>query len=316
MTNEEVEKTRQRYIDLLQPLFLPDDPVSNDIIQYFASLLRIVGMEDKGWDPYLESKAILEDLNAILQSDCSKEIFPDKEFTMWRMGLLMYSHIVEMDAPYEVITNLLRFRLGKGYSPNPYFMFLNSKEKKNFKRLGIYPHQKIKIIKMLSTEAGISVGDIFDEFYDGNLRNAISHSDYILIDEQFRVRNGTGAFGAYSIPLEKLNETITKAKLFISTIFGLDRLAREKWGEKRQQAIPYDPVYKGLIEIWADDEMLMCGFKVHWPNNSESIYRRTKNGIDMINCMLDIKNSKVEFMVGLYARERGEFSPLGKQKGT
>jgi len=278
MTDEEIEKTRQRYIDLLQPLFLPDDPVSNDIIQYFASLLRIVGMEDKGWDPYLESRSILEDLNAILQSEHSEEIFPDKDSTMWRMGLLMYGHIVEMDAPYEVITNLLRFRLGKGYSPNPYYMFLNSSERKQFKRSGIYPHQKIKIIKILSTEARAAVGDIFDEFYNSNLRNAISHSDYILTEEQFRVKNGTGAFGAYSIPLEQLNEKITKAKLFISTLFGLDRMAREIWGEKKQQTIPYDPVYKGLIEILADDDGLMCGFKVHWPNNSESIYRRTQDG--------------------------------------
>ena len=310
MTDDEIENTRQRYIDLLKPLFLPKDPVSNDIVQYFASLLRIVGMEDKGWDPYLESRGILEDLNAILQTEHADNIFPDKDFTMWRMGLLMYSHIVEMDAPYEVIANLLRFRLGKGYSPNPYYMFLNSKEKNKFKHSGIYPYQKIKIIKSLSKEAGIFVGDIFDEFYDSRLRNAISHADYVLTEDQFRVRNGTGSIGAYSITLEKLNEIITKSKLFISTIFGLDRLAREFWGERQQQSIPYDRLYKGLIEILVDADDLMCGFKVHWPNNSESVYRRTQDGIDMTNCMLDMKNSRVEFMVGLYARQPDEFSPL------
>lgn len=311
MTDEEIEQTRQRYIDLLLPLFLPEDPVSNDIIQYFASLLRIVGMEDKGWDPYLESRGVLEDLNTILQSDYSEEIFPDKNLTMWRMGLLMYSHIVEMDAPYEVIANLLRFRLGKGYSPNPYYMFLNSKEQNRFKHSGIYPHKKIKIIKDLSVEAGLlALGEMFDEFYDNKLRNAISHSDYVLTEDQFRVRNGTGAVGAYSKPLEDLNITITKAKSFISAIFGLDRLARQFWGGNRQRAIPYDPQYKGMIEILADDENLMCGFKVHWPNNSESVYRRTKDGIEMTNCLLDFKKAKVDFMVGLYARNPGRFSPL------
>ncbi len=315
MTEEEVEQTRQRYIDALQPLFLPEDPVSNDIVRYFASLLRIVGMEDKGWDPYIESRGILEDINAILQSEHSEAIFSDKDFTMWRMGLLMYSHIVEMDAPYEVITNLLRFRLGKGYSPNPYYMFFNSKEKKKFKRSGIYPKQKIKIIKELSKETKNPIGDIFDEFYDGNLRNAISHSDYILTDDKFRVRNGTGSVGAFSITLESLNELITKAELFISTFFGLDRTAREIWGDKKCQAIPFDPVYKGLIEILANDEGLLCGFKVHWPNNSESTYRRTQDGIDMTNCMLDMKNSNIEFMVGLYACQPGEFSPLVEADG-
>jgi hypothetical protein len=109
MTEEDIEAIRQKYIDTLEPLFLPEDPVSNNI------LLRIVGMEDKGWDPYLESRAILEDLNAIFQTELPDAKFPDKNLTIWRMGLLMYSHIVEMDAPYEVITNLLRFRLGNGY---------------------------------------------------------------------------------------------------------------------------------------------------------------------------------------------------------
>ena len=52
---------RDRYINILEPLFLPDDPVSKDIIRYFASLLRVLGMEDKGWDPYAESRNILND---------------------------------------------------------------------------------------------------------------------------------------------------------------------------------------------------------------------------------------------------------------
>ena len=56
-------------------------------------------MEDKGWDPHLESRATLENLNAILQMDLPEDNFPDQDWTKWRIGLLMYSHIVEMDAP-------------------------------------------------------------------------------------------------------------------------------------------------------------------------------------------------------------------------
>jgi hypothetical protein len=225
MTEDFVEATRERFVACLQPLFLPADPVSNNIVNYFASLLRIVGMEDRGWDPFLESRAILKDLNAVMQTNLPDGTFPDKEMTVWRMGLLMYSHVVEMDAPYEVITNLLRFRLGKGYSPNPYYFLLDSVQKRRFKKSGIYPKQKIQIIKKLSNEAQLSVGDIFDEFYNNDLRNAISHSDYILTDEEFRCRNGTGAVGAFRIPLNELNEIITKSKLFIKTAQDTPQLA-------------------------------------------------------------------------------------------
>lgn len=310
MTPEEVEAVRERYYQALKPLFFPELPTKHDIINFFASLLRVVGMEDRGWDPLLESRATLEDLNGIMQMELTNDRFPDAEMTKWRMGLLMYSHMVEMDAPFEVITNLLRFHLGYGYSPNPYYQFLGKDEKKRFSRRGIFPVSKIKIIKKLSKELGINVGDLFDEFYDSKLRNAISHSDYIFTDTHFRVRNGTGALGAYTVPLEKLNETITQCKAFYSTFFGIEHAARHSFGGIAKKALPYDPHYKGLLEVLADKDGAMCGFRVHWPNGSDSTYRRTEDGIEMVNCMLAMANSTIEFMVGTYARNPGSFSPL------
>jgi hypothetical protein len=64
------------------------------------------------------------------------------------------------------------------------------------------------------------------------------------------------------------------------------------------------------MEVLVDDDSLMNGFKVHWPNNSESTYRRTEAGIDMCNCLLDLPNSTIQLFVGLYARQPDAFSPL------
>src|SRR6266446_3347415 len=94
---------RDEYIDRLRPLFLPTDPASNDIIRYFASLLRVLGMEDRGWDPYAESRAMLNDINGLFKLELPAAHFKQPDKTPWRIGLLLYSHIVEMDAPYEVI---------------------------------------------------------------------------------------------------------------------------------------------------------------------------------------------------------------------
>jgi len=77
-------------------------------------------MEGKGWDPYLESRAILEDLNSLMQLKLPKGKFPDGLAT-WRLGLILYNQVLEMSAPYEVLTNLLRFRLEEGYSANPFY---------------------------------------------------------------------------------------------------------------------------------------------------------------------------------------------------
>ena len=307
--DEKNEIIRSRYIALIASLFFPEDPVSHDIIRYFAALLRIIGVEDKGWDPYVESRAMLDDLYTLMKLDLPKDKFPDKDVTGWRLALLFYSHVVEMDAPYEVLTNLLRFRLGRGYSPNPYHDFLTAAQRKRFRPTGLFPKQKIDIIKKLSSLAGLQTGNVFDEFYRGELRNAISHSDFIFTDHGFRCRNGNG-FDAFEISFDELDNLLTKAKVFIGTFLGLESEARRHWGTFAGKGMPYDAVYKGIMEILIDDEGLMNGFKVHWPNASESFYRRTNNGIDMSNCFLDIKNSTVELLVDRYAQHPGTFSPL------
>jgi len=267
-------------------------------------------MEDRGWDPYAESRAVLDDINGLFEVNLPEAIFPQPDRTTWRLGLLLYSHIVEMDAPYEVMTNLLRFQLGKGYSPNPFFAFLSNAEKKSFRKRGISTGRKIEIIKELSNEAGLEVGTIFDDFYSNQLRNAISHSDYILADEGFRCRGGISGIRAFRIPYKELDRILMSAKAFIAAFFSVEQLARHAWGAKKQQAFAYDGRYKGLMEVLVDDRGLLCGFRVHWPNNSESTYRRTEDGIDMTNCSLDLKNATIELFVDLFARNPGQFSPL------
>lgn len=306
---------RDGYLDLLNPLFLLADPTGNDIIRYFSSLLRVLGMEDKGWDPYAESRAMLNDLDGFFKVEMPEKRFRKPEETHWRLGLLLYTHIVEMDAPYEVILNLLRFRLGDGYSPNPYFDYLSEKEQKSFRKRGISTGRKIEIIKLLSDKAGINVGAMFDEYYDNRLRNAISHSDYILTENGFRSRGGISGNKGFEISFEELDQILLSAKAFIAAFFSIEHDARSVWGRQAGKAIPYDAHYKGMMEVLADGNGLMCGFKVHWPNETDSTYRRTEYGIEMVNCILSMPNKTLTLMVGLYARDPGTFSPLVEKDG-
>jgi hypothetical protein len=265
-------------------------------------------MEDKGWDPYSESRAILEDLNALMQLPLPPERFSD-DLIIWRLGLVLYNHIIEMSAPYEVLANLLRFRLEEGYSPNPFFKYLDADQKKRAARFGLGPRNKIAVLGRLSERADVAVGSLLGEFVRWDLRNAVAHSDFILTEDSLRAR-GTTPGSSFLIPLDEVDRLLTCAKAFISAFFVLEQEARRTWGGCAGKALPYDPVYKGLMEILADDEGLMCGFKVHWPNGEESFYRRTSDGIDMANCFLSLKKETVELFVGLYARQPGDFSPL------
>ena len=96
------EAIRKRYEDILSPIFFPEEPTKHDIKLFFSSLLRVAGMEDRGWDPFAESRAVIGDIYAIMQMQLSAERFADPELTTWRVGLMLYSHIIEMSAAYEV----------------------------------------------------------------------------------------------------------------------------------------------------------------------------------------------------------------------
>ena len=181
ISNQSFETKTENYVNILKPLFFPENPVENNIIHYFSSLLRVFGMEDSGWDPYAESRALLNDFNGLFSFELPQHYFPEASSTYLRLDLLLYGHIVEMDAPYDVLANLLRFQLGKGYSPIPFSDLLSKRKLKN-----VSVKKKIVIISALSRELGYCVGDIFTEFYDNHLRNAVAHSDYILADDSFR----------------------------------------------------------------------------------------------------------------------------------
>jgi hypothetical protein len=299
----------------MTPLFFPERPTEPDIIQLFASLLRIVGMEDGGWDPYTESRAVLEDLNRLMQIPLPEDRFADQELTAWRLGLLFYNHVVEMSAPYDVLANLLRFRLGRGYSPNPFFDFLSKDERKRAAKAGLFPTKKIHIISQLGDEAGIDLKNIFSDFYSGRFRNAVAHSDFIFTADGFRCRSDI--FGkAFELSFAEVDTLITNAKAFIGAFFTLEREARRMWGGMAERSHAYDPTYKGVMEVLVGTDRLLNGFKVHWPNGSESTYQRTEAGIDMTNCMLDLETNTVALMVGQYASNRDRFSPLVEKGET
>ncbi|MDB5552420.1 MAG: hypothetical protein JWL86_2404, partial [Rhizobium sp.] len=88
------DEQRSKFFDAMIPLFDFSSFHAGNIIDYAQTLLRISGMEVGGWDPYAESRNILEDLNGFFKIDLPEERFPNRVYTDWRIGLLMYCHIV------------------------------------------------------------------------------------------------------------------------------------------------------------------------------------------------------------------------------
>jgi len=322
------QKELERYGAILAPLF---NPHGVNQFEFACALLRVGGMQSAGWDPLEESIETLADLTKLVQLDLEAGQFKDPSKTRWRLFLISYAHLVEMDAPYDVLGNLLRVRLKLQCIYDPFQEFAQDDQRK---RKGsarsrsiaapvrtMSPGQKISLIRKLATRANcMGLNDVFDEFYFTTLRNSIDHSDYVLHSGEFRMRNGLlaeeGRLTSFSpvIGLDRLNRIIGKAYGFYLALFTLERNARAWFAQFKGKAFPFDRQLKGLMEFLIDDQDLLCGLKVHWPNETDSIYRRLPSGCEATN-ILYCSNGTLSFQVVEYFQPHHPFSSLVPSDG-
>ena len=314
-----------QYEHVLAPLFTDLHRVS--AFEYASTLVRVGGMTDAGWDAVEESSEFLEDLSVLTQPGSQLAGVRDPEKTRWRLRMVSYAHLTEMDAPYELLANLLRIRLGMRYSSIPFQILKEGIKRKGehgkkLKPVSLkYPNQKIDLIKRLSKAAGIpQAGDAFNEFYFAPLRNAIDHSDYVLHQSELRLLKGfipnTTVSTSLSpvIPFARLEDIFDRSTAFYRTLFGLERKARAGFVDLKGECFrggffPDQRALKGLLEFLIDGEGLLCGWRVHWPNQLDSTYRRTAIGREAVN-MFNTPDGAVDFMPGEYFAEHDSFSPL------
>ena len=183
------------FATILNSLFwMPEFNIADRLLEFVCTLVRAAGLENTGWDSYQESLVFLADLKRLWSLDLPAETFPDVTMTRVRLYLLSYAHVTEMNFPYELIANLLRLRLGKKYSINPFGHLEQVPKPKKGKpgflqnRRPLSPETKIKEIEKLSAEAILpEVGAALRSVYDGVIRNAMFHSDYVLHDGSMRL---------------------------------------------------------------------------------------------------------------------------------
>jgi hypothetical protein len=321
-TEEPQPTSRLReFAEVLKPLFWMDEfKRADSLLEFVCALVRAAGLEDTGWDSYQESLTFLEDLKRLWSLELPKDVFPEPDHTRVRLYLVSYCHVTEMDFPYELMANLLRLRLGKKYAINPFEHLYPHPKKKSTTpsflqdRRPPSPETKIKEIERLSQEAGMpEVGRTLRGVYDRVIRNAVYHSDYVLHGGSMRLlsayrKSKRDNVMTKVIKFDELMESLNDAFAFYSALLVLYNRARSSFRGFHHSMLPFDPFYKGLLELTFDDKEL-TGFRAYWPNESLSIYSRTKEGCVAQNITFEADGS-VNFMVGLYAGDRGEFSPL------
>jgi len=243
---------------------LADSAKSSDELSYLFSLLGVnSGAEDAGWQPIGETEVVIRDLTALING-------PIRSDTAMRLVLFLYCHIIEANYIYHCVFNLLRAVEGK---PPTIFSFLEKYRK------GAPPTLNSKLKEIEDLCVRVEFTDLFDsimEIQRPDIRNAFFHSDYIIFNDQVRLKHRGSQIKR--IDYDEIVRLLEKALTFFHSFrqLQLERLSSYEDGQKIDGRVGPDGQRLAAIEVIVRDG-IASGFRSSdpfpfWPDqgNSES----------------------------------------------
>lgn len=160
-----------------------------DEFEYACALLRIRGAQGPGWDLLRETHMLIEDMLGLIDA-------PLRDYTKIRLLLLTYCHLVEVDAIYGILKNMLRVLEGQRFAVEPFWELYKSKRRRTKSRLeGVIPPSAKTVITNICGHAHKlgepNTANLLEQIFNDNVRNAFFHSDYTLHKDEFRSREAS-----------------------------------------------------------------------------------------------------------------------------
>ncbi|MDP1760219.1 MAG: hypothetical protein Q8L01_02090, partial [Candidatus Woesebacteria bacterium] len=261
------------------------------------------GMHFGHWDPAVEIQDFFEDFNQLIKAtDKSRN-----HKRLYRIGLVMYCHAVEMNMAHHILANLLLVIGGKPYSIDPFHILWKRKKGTIFDARPPSAKQKLTLLRDLASVVDeTKLIDYIEEFYNDKIRNSFYHSDYCLTETEFRYFDGGIAS---AIPLSELDEIITNCFAFYEAFFHSLKWIQRNFGvAKKYHKLPnYE-----LMEILVDKKKCVYGFKMHFSNGQVATYQREIDKVIAENLSFEDDGS-VNFFVGMFSDMKPMYMLNGKQ---
>lgn len=279
------EEAFKKYYDYLKDLF--KRAIEKNPVQFLYNVLQVSGMHYGHWDPTYEIFDFFEDFNQLLADETRKD--PNSK-RVYRIGLLMYCHAIEMALPWNFLANTLYILNGQSYNISPFFDLIKRK-KGTLYSIPPTTNQKIKRVLNLATQMKEDkLVEFIKEFFNDDVRNSFYHSDYCLTTTEFRYSDG----GIASvIPIEKIEQFITRCFAFYEAF-----LNTHGWTKAFYRAVKTFhkwPNYE-VFEILKNDKEVY-GFKVHFSNGQVAKFTREPEKVEAINLSFE-QDGSVNFFAG------------------
>lgn len=221
---------------------------SDELSFLFAILGINSGEEDIGWQPINETHSLLNDLVGLINGP----LYDDAKI---RIALLLYCHLTEANYLYHCIYNLLLTIEGR---PPKVFSFLDKY------RNGIPPSVSAKLSELRSKakqNGFVGIDEIFNEIIRSDIRNAFFHSDYILFDNELRLKHRGSELAR--VPYADVFALLEKAVDFFNGFMGLLMEARRSFPKGHRIINRKTPDGRNLssIRVLTDDKGVAVGFE-------------------------------------------------------
>lgn len=235
---------------------------------FLCTLLRVEAAGVKDWDPLRESHEALQQYANEIRARPGASSFTAPEDR--RMALLIYCHLTEIAAVYQVLANLLRCAKGFPYLLDPFADLVKAEVRKEARRAPT-PAQKMVLLRELESSPR-ALSTLMEEFFDGSLRDAFYRSEYVLLADSLRYRAPTGEIE--SLAWKEIEERIRHATAFYNAFFG----GHHAWLRALGDFSDPQKLSSGQLTLETDSQGALEGFEWKRADGSVTSFSRS-NGI-------------------------------------
>ncbi len=169
------------------------------------------GMQSAGWTTTITAHQVHDELLAFSESKEPRSI------AEIRVILMLYCQLAEAGGVYETLKNLMGV-----FTLQPYLLWPFKdlvRVKKGPKRI-IGPNANATFRDLATQAKAIGLSGLaksFEEAFRDDIRNGISHADYVIWNDGLRLRKRNGGF-AELLPFEEVNEALARGIGFFSVL--------------------------------------------------------------------------------------------------
>jgi hypothetical protein len=258
----------QSYTDILHDLYMKALKLNS--FEVLCTLLRVDASEDMDWEFYEDSQMAFEEGEGLENIRINNKDSKSAN----RGELTLYCHRLEMTAPHEMLANILRAVLHKDYLVKPFGCLGRPTSGLSFSWVGPTAQEKLNELKRQAIEVGeTQLSECIDQFFDENLRSAISSSDCEIEGEFFKwIEKGTVKQKSKASVDEIVFNCLSFYTAFLANHNHFKMMFREmprfhKW-----------PNYQ-VLEILSNDNTGLFGFNIHFPNGTRASFTHNEEGV-------------------------------------